>query len=389
MTPTTASNFSTADHIYMAEAVQLAERGRYSTSPNPAVGCLLVETPPSGGSVIARGWHQKAGEGHAEVNALREARELGMTLSRSTAYVTLEPCSHQGKTPPCAEALVDAGVARVVYGMQDPNPQVAGRGLTRLQEVGIKVDGPLQEAACRALNPGFIKRMQTGLPRVFAKTATSLDGRTAMQSGESQWITGPDARADVQKLRAQSCAIITGVGTVLADNPAMTVRDACLALPDQLPRQPLRVIVDSQLRLDPDSRILHEPGDVLVVYGQASNERIASIAETGAETLQLANDDNKVDLSALIDHLGQRQCNEVMVESGAKLLGALVAEQLVDEIFWYMAPTLLGSDARPAATLPFAKMNEQIRLEIIETRQVGADCRWHLKPKYLPAMPEA
>ena len=368
----------------MARAIKLAAKGHYSTSPNPRVGCVLVDNAQPDNPLIAEGWHQQAGQGHAEVNALADARDKRLNLSTTTAYVTLEPCSHFGRTPPCAEALVSAGVERVVYGMMDPNPSVSGRGLALLKAAGIQVDGPLLEAECEALNPGFIKRMKTGLPRVFAKTATSLDGRTAMQSGESQWITGPAARADVQKLRAGSCAIITGVGTVLHDAPALTVRDERLALPGQTPRQPLRVVVDSQLRMAVNATILTGLGNALVVYANASAERLAAFSDAGIETLQLANIDGKVDLAALLVALAERQINEVMVESGAKLLGAFLQEQLVDDIYWYMAPTLLGSDARAAADLPFDRMNQQIRLDVIDTRHVGNDLRWHVRPQYLP-----
>lgn len=359
----------------MARAIQLARNGWYSTSPNPRVGCVLVKA----GRIIGEGWHQQAGFGHAEVNALAAVQE---STQGATAYVTLEPCSHHGKTPPCADTLIRAGIATVVFGMQDPNPQVAGRGLARLQAAGIEVVGPVLEQDARALNAGFIQRMETGRPRVFAKAASSIDGRTAMQSGESQWITGGAARADVQKLRAQSCAIVTGVGTVMQDNPALTVRDESLAIAGFPLRQPLRVIVDSHLQTPVDARMLQQPGKTLLVYAGAIPERREAFAVAGIETWCLANAEGKVDLPALVVELGKRQCNEVMLESGAKLLGAFLQAQLVDELYLYMAPTLLGSNARPLAALPLDTMKEQLRFDVKDMRKVGDDVRWQLTPRY-------
>jgi diaminohydroxyphosphoribosylaminopyrimidine deaminase/5-amino-6-(5-phosphoribosylamino)uracil reductase len=365
----------------MARAIQLARRGWYSTSPNPRVGCVLVKD----GNIIGEGWHKVAGSGHAEVNALLAARAAGQITQGATAYVTLEPCSHFGKTPPCADALIEAGIVKVVFGMQDPNPKVAGQGLARLQAAGVEVTGPVLEPDAKSLNTGFIRRMETGKPRVFAKAASSLDGRTAMQSGESQWITGPAARADVQKLRAGSCAIITGVGTVLQDNPALTVRDESLGLEGLPLRQPLRVIVDSHLQTPLDAKILQQPGNSLLVYAQASPERIEEYSSIGIETCCLCSSEGKVDLQELMVELTNRQCNEVMLESGAKLLGAFLQAQLLDEIYLYMAPTLLGSSARPLAALPLENMNEQIRFDIKELRKVGDDVRWQLTPCYQSA----
>jgi len=358
----------------MIRALELARLGWYSTSPNPRVGCVLVKN----GQIIAEGWHQKAGQGHAEVNALTNA---GVEASGTTAYVTLEPCAHMGKTPPCADALIRAGVSVVVYGMCDPNPLVAGKGLARLEAAGVEVIGPVLEADARALNIGFIQRMEKGKPWVFAKAASSLDGRTAMQSGESQWITGEAARADVQKLRAKSCAIVTGVGTVMQDDPALTVRDDRLATRGEI-RQPLRVIVDSQLQTPLNAKILQLPGKALVVYANASVEKQAQFAAAGIETLCLANTELKVDLTALMAELAKRQCNEVMIESGAKLLGAMMREQIIDELYLYMAPTLLGSSARPIAALPFEHMHQQVRFDVKDMRKVGDDIRWQLQPQY-------
>lgn len=360
--------------VFMARALELARRGLNSTSPNPRVGCVLVRDS----RIIGEGWHVQAGCGHAEVNALASAKE---PVAGATAYVTLEPCSHHGKTPPCADALIEAGVKVVVYGMQDPNPQVVGSGLKRLQDAGIEVIGPVLEQDAQALNPGFIRRMQTGRPRVVAKLASSLDGRTAMQSGESQWITGPAARADVQKLRARSCAIVTGVGTVMQDNPALTVRDEMLAVNGVL-RQPLRVLVDSQLQVPMGARILQQPGRCLLVYVRGKVGKLEALESMGVETLQLANADGKVDLVALVEELGRRQCNEVMVEAGAKLAGAFLREGLLDELVLYMAPTLLGSLARPLFELPMEYMHEQLRCKVKDVRMVGDDVRWQLQPQY-------
>ncbi len=332
----------------MAHAIQLARRGLHATTrPNPRVGCVLVKD----GTVIGEGWHQIAGEGHAEVNALADcvAQHGAEARHNSTAYVTLEPCSHTGKTPPCSQALIDAGISRVVYGTEDPNPAVSGSGLEQLRTAGISVAGPVLEHECLSLNPGFNKRMTQGLPRVRCKLAMSLDGRTAMANGESQWITGPDAREDVQTLRAESCAIITGIGTVLMDDPALTVRS------DKLPQaaraqQPLRLVLDSQGRCPDNASILNQPG-----------------------TTRLINDTGN--LHQLLQQLAEQQCNEVLIESGATLAGAFISAGLVDELIIYMAPKLLGSDARPLLDLPLTRMNEQVELDITDVRAIGNDWR--------------
>ena len=370
----------------MARALQLAARGTYTTSPNPRVGCILVDANQR---VIGEGWHKKAGNGHGEVNAIANCLNRKNSPANATAYVTLEPCSHQGRTGACADALIAAGVSRVVYAMQDPNPQVSGRGITKLIEAGIVVDGPLLETEAQALNPGFIKRMQTGLPWVFSKSASSLDGRTAMQSGESQWITGPHARLDVQKLRARSCAIITGSGTVLQDDPSLTVRDESLLRhrgkldgENTELRQPLRVIVDSKLQIPLGANILQNTSQCLVVYADAEPQNLQQFTSAGIETLQLANSDGKGDLALLLQELGRRQCNEVMIESGAHLIGAFIEAELIDELYLYMATTLLGTDARGLATLSWTKMNQQLRMNLIDMRKVGDDIRLQLQPDY-------
>lgn len=367
--------FSADDHRWMARALQLAEQGLYTTDPNPRVGCVIVKD----GELIGEGAHLKAGEPHAEVHALRMA---GEQARGGTAYVTLEPCSHHGKTPPCAEALVKAGVGRVVAAMQDPNPLVAGRGLARLQDVGIDTAHGLLESQARALNPGFISRMERGRPYVRLKLASSLDGRTAMQSGESQWITGAAARSDVQRLRARSSAVLTGVDTVLMDNASLTVRAAQLGLPDAeaeraAERQPLRVVLDSQLRLPASTAMLSLPGSTLVATAQPDNQPSAiALSASGAQVLSLPGADGRVDLSALLSWLAQHaQCNELLIECGATLAGSVLSEGLVDELVLYMAPTLLGSSARPLFELPLDEMAQQYRLQLTDRRQLGDDLR--------------
>jgi len=365
-----------ADRQYMAQALQLARRGLYTTSPNPRVGCVLVRD----GNIIGRGWHVRAGEGHAEVNALADA---GHDARGATAYVTLEPCSHHGRTPPCCEALVAAGVSRVVAAMRDPNPAVSGRGLEHLRNAGIAVEVGLLAAEARDLNPGFISRMERGRPWIRLKLAMSLDGRTAMASGESQWLTGPAARSDVQRLRARSCAVVSGVDTVLADNAALSVRAGELGLPDAdmiAARQPLRVVLDSRLRLHPPARIFAQPGRLVVATVNDEQKRWEALVDADAEVLRLPGRDGRVDLDALLDWLTQQQCNEVLVEAGATLAGAFWRAGLVDELTIYMAPTLLGSRGRPLLELPLEKMREQNRLDIREIRAVGADWRIDARP---------
>ncbi len=362
----------TLDVSLMARAVELAARGCYTTMPNPSVGCVIAH----GDQVVGEGWHRRAGEAHAEVNALAVAGELARG---ATAYVTLEPCSHQGRTPPCANALIKAGVSRVVYGMQDPNPNVSGRGLEALRQAGISVDGPVLEAEAMTLNPGFIKRQRLGLPWVRVKLAMSLDGRTAMASGESQWITGSAARSDVQRLRARSSAIITGVGTVLLDNPALTVRPTELNLEnaaDIARDQPLRVVVDSKLRTPRDAQLLTDGGDTLVASAQRGQL-------PGAEVVVLDNGKGQVDLKGLLKVLATSECNEVLVEAGAKLAGAFIAAGLADELIIYMAPKLLGSLARPLLALPLENMSEAVSVKIVDIQPVGDD--WRITAHPVPA----
>jgi diaminohydroxyphosphoribosylaminopyrimidine deaminase/5-amino-6-(5-phosphoribosylamino)uracil reductase len=359
------------DFDFMARVFRLAERGLYTTMPNPRVGCLLVKD----GQMIAEGWHERTGEAHAEVNALRAA---GENARGATAYVSLEPCSHQGRTGPCSQALVDAGISRVVYAMEDPNPLVSGRGIELLRNAGIQVDGPVLEDDARALNPGFIRRMERKLPFVRCKMAMSIDGRTAMASGESKWITGPKARADVQRLRARSCAIISGVGSILQDNASLTVRVDELGLPNAgaaAAKQPLRVILDSQLRTPRNALMFKQSTPILLVHnGQVDEAQLKDWPEF-VELIALPAKDGRIDLQALVRELANRQCNEVLVEAGANLAGSFLRRGLLDEIVIYMAPKMLGSNALPLFNLPLDTMSAALSLKIKDVRAVGRDWR--------------
>ncbi|QFY88373.1 bifunctional diaminohydroxyphosphoribosylaminopyrimidine deaminase/5-amino-6-(5-phosphoribosylamino)uracil reductase RibD [Magnetovirga frankeli] len=362
----------------MARAIRLAELGLYTTDPNPRVGCVLVRD----GQVVGEGFHRRAGEPHAERLALAQAGEWARG---ATAYVSLEPCSHFGRTPPCADGLIEAGVARVVAAMQDPNPLVAGQGLERLRQAGIQVESGLLEGQARALNPGFNKRMQQGLPWVRCKLAMSLDGRTAMASGESQWITGPEARQDVQRWRARSSAILTGSGTLLADDPSLNVRLSNEQLhqlgPDYPVRQPLRVLLDSHLRTPTSARLLGLPGETLILYADASTSQAQAQAEAlrraGAVVRQVATSAQGLDLEQSLRLLAQRGINEIWVEAGATLSGALLQAGLVDELILYMAPKLMGDAARGLLHLPgLERMAQCIPLEYADIRRVGRDLRF-------------
>ncbi|MCC8998136.1 MAG: bifunctional diaminohydroxyphosphoribosylaminopyrimidine deaminase/5-amino-6-(5-phosphoribosylamino)uracil reductase RibD [Candidatus Contendobacter sp.] len=358
---------SPADYRFMARALTLARRGLYSTDPNPRVGCVLVRE----GEIVGEGWHQRAGEPHAEVNALNAA---GTLACGSTVYVTLEPCCHHGRTPPCTDALLNAGISRLVAAMPDPNPQVAGRGLAILREAGVTVDCGLLEAEAQALNPGFIQRMTTNRPFIRVKLAMSLDGRTALASGESQWLTGEAARQDGQRLRARSSAILTGIGTVLADDPSLNVR-----LPEAT-RQPLRVILDSNLRTPPTARTLRLPGSVLIFTAIADPASQAPLQAVGAEIIVAPHPEQGLDLRAVMAELARRECNEIHVECGPTLAGALLQAGLMDELVIYMAPLLLGDKARGLFQLPeLTRMSERTVLEILDMRAVGRDWRVMLR----------
>lgn len=355
-------SFSAVDHGMMARALQLAERALWTTSPNPRVGCVLVRD----GEIVGEGWHVRAGEPHAEVHALRAA---GERARGATAYVTLEPCSHYGRTPPCAEGLIAAGVTRVVAAMEDPNPLVAGRGLAMLRAAGIETACGLLAEAAQELNIGFVSRMTRGRPWVRLKTAASLDGKTALNNGVSQWITGPDARRDGHRWRARACAILTGIGTVRDDDPRLDVREV------ETTRQPLRVIVDSRLETPPTARIL-QGGPVLLAAAVDDAERANLLKAAGAEILLLPNAAGKVELQALLNALAARGINEVHVEAGWKLNGSLLREGLVDELLLYMAPCLIGHHAAGLFNLPeLSDLAGKRPLSLRDVRQVGGDIR--------------
>ncbi|MCH4563439.1 MULTISPECIES: bifunctional diaminohydroxyphosphoribosylaminopyrimidine deaminase/5-amino-6-(5-phosphoribosylamino)uracil reductase RibD [Halomonas] len=366
---------------WMARALELARRGLYTTDPNPRVGCVLVKHR----RLVGEGFHRCAGEPHAEVHALRAA---GAAARGATAYVTLEPCSHQGRTGPCAVALIEAGVKKVVVAMADPNPAVAGRGIAMLREAGVDVDVGILEDQARELNPGFIMRMDHGRPFVRLKMAMSLDGRTAMRSGESQWITGPQARREVQRLRARSSAVLTGVESIIFDNSRLTVRPAQLELDEAeliAGRQPLRVVVDSHLRLPQAAACLREPGRTLVATrADPDPERRERLETAGAEVVVMPSAaDGRVDLHALLRHLAEvEQVNEVLLETGATLAGAMLDAGLVDEMQLFVAPTLLGGEARPLFALPgLERMAQQRPLDILDIRAVGRDWRITARPR--------
>ena len=355
-----------ADSIFMARALQLAERGLFTTSPNPRVGCVIVKD----GVVIGEGWHERAGEPHAEVMALRSSVGAGDTTlktSGTTAYVTLEPCSHFGKTPPCADALIAAGVTRVVVAMQDPNPLVAGQGMVKLRAAGIAVECGLLEHEARELNIGFVSRMTRGRPWLRVKIAASIDGKTALNNGVSQWITGEVARKDAHHWRARSCAILTGIGSVKHDNPRLTVRDVTTT------RQPLRVVLDSQLEILPDAAVLRDSG-ALIFCAEQNLIRQQALENAGAEVVTMPNANGRIDLAAMLQELGRRGVNEVLVEAGSVLNGALLAENLVDELLIYQAPILLGEAARGMFAIgEITQLGDAKRLHILERRTLGDD----------------
>ncbi|MCU0975278.1 MAG: bifunctional diaminohydroxyphosphoribosylaminopyrimidine deaminase/5-amino-6-(5-phosphoribosylamino)uracil reductase RibD [Steroidobacteraceae bacterium] len=362
-------SFDAVDARHMARALRLAEKGLATADPNPRVGCVIAD----GERVLGEGFHGRAGGPHAEIEALRDA---GGPVRGATAYVTLEPCSHHGRTPPCADALVEAGLRRVVFAIGDPNPRVNGDGASRLAAAGVVVESGLMAAEARALNPGFFSRMQRGRPFVRLKLAASLDGRTAPGSGASRWITGEAARADVQRLRARSGAILTGIATVLADDPRLDVR-----LPGAT-RQPLRVILDRRLALPATARLLDPPGELLVFTTAQGASRAGALAARGARVEALPEAGRGLDLAAALTRLAALEVNELMVEAGPTLAGALLEADLVDEFVLYLAPVLLGPDARPLALLPpLADMRDRRGFDIVDSRRVGADLRLTLAPR--------
>ena len=358
------------DFLFMTRALALAARPYLNPHPNPRVGCVLVQ----GEDIIAEGWHQAAGQAHAEAHALAVA---GARARGATAYVTLEPCSHHGRTPPCADALIAAGVSRVVVAMSDPNPRVAGQGLARLSAAGVKVECGLLEAQARALNPGFLQRMEQRRPLVRSKLAMSLDARTALANGESQWITGVEARQDVQRLRAQAAAIVTGIGSVLADDPRLNVRDPSLGVTDA--RQPVRVVLDSQLQMPGTARMLGMPGQTWVAT--LSDLAAAPLQAAGAQVMVLPAAQGRVSLPHLLQELARREINDVLVEAGPCLNGALLQAGLIDELIIYLAPHVLGSKARGLFDLPgLEHMQQRMNVQIQDIRAVGADWRITASP---------
>lgn len=357
----------------MARALQLAEQGIYTTQPNPKVGCVLVKE----NQILAEGWHQRAGQAHAEVNAL--AAVSSQQANGADCYVTLEPCSHTGRTPPCADKLIQMGIKRVYIAMEDPNPLVAGQGIKKLQDAGIEVHVGTMSEQAEALNKGFCKRMRQNRPYVRSKLAMSLDGRTAMASGESKWITSPNARRDVQKLRAQSSAILTGSGTVLADDPELNVRvDDMDWYPDnQTVRQPDLVIVDSHLKISPSARLFATQAQKFIVTTQAETDRY------DGRVVSLPGNDGKVDLTAMMDFLAKQEVNDLLVEAGPTLNGALLEQHLIDEFVIYMAPKLMGDGARGLFNLPaIVSMTQSVDLDIVDVRAVGKDWRLTVLPSY-------
>jgi len=409
-------SFTLEDQRFMARAIELAKKGHFTTSPNPRVGCVLVSYNDGVGKIIGEGHHQKAGQGHAEVNALAEAKaNYPELIAGATAYVTLEPCSHFGRTPPCAKALVDAQVKHVIAAMVDPNPQVSGNGLSLLEKTGIKVQSGLLEQSARLLNVGFIHQMVNKRPYVRCKLAASLDGKTAMATGESKWITSKEARQDVQRLRAQSCAIITGADSVIFDNAKMTVRwselgDLKNSYPEAALRQPVRVVIDSQQRLTPNLALFEHQSPILIINGiddGAVKNKVASNLENApkwphfVEQVQLplisistaSNTENnhtennhteskhaqgklKINLKALLNYLATRGLNDILIESGAQLSGAFIEQDLVNELILYQAPKLMGGDGKSLVAMPsILKLNEAKALSISDIRMVGEDIR--------------
>lgn len=360
--------FTTRDHECMALALKLARKGLYTTDPNPRVGCVIAD----GTRIVGQGWHEAAGGAHAEIAALNDA---GEPVSGMTAYVTLEPCSHHGRTPPCTEALIAAGIARVVVPTEDPHHRVDGGGMQALREAGVTVESGLMTGEAERLNAGYMKRMRTGRPWVRIKSALSLDGRTALRNGDSKWISGIAARQDVQRWRARSSAILTGIGTVLADDPELTVRLSGPA------KQPMRVVTDSRWRTDAGCKLLKDAGSAMIAgVGQPPRELVA----TGAKCVSIPGAESGLDLEALVDELGRMELNEVQVEAGARLCGSLLEAGLVDEVLMYMAPVLLGDGGPgPFAIGPLEYMEKRSHFRVLETVHIGEDLRLLLQPQNL------
>jgi len=357
------------DERFMSMALDLARRGQYTVHPNPAVGCVVVK----GNEVVGQGWHQRAGEPHAEVRALEDA---GEQAQGATLYVTLEPCSHTGRTPPCADAVIRSGVSRVVIACEDPNPLVRGRGLSALQGVGIEVVTGICNADAINLNRGFFKRMSCNMPYVVLKVAASLDGRTAMPGGESQWITGEESRRDVHRLRALSSSVLTGIGTIKADDPALTVRHV------KTSRQPERVVLDSQLSISPQARIFDDSGKVYLFTATSANRGLKLEGISNVEIISCPNQAGRVDLVEMLKACAKRQMNMILIEAGPCLAGSFLRQGLVDELVVYLAPDLLGSDALPMFELPgIARMSDKVQMDMIHMERYGSDLKLVLMPE--------
>lgn len=356
--------FSAADHAFMSHALQLAEKGLYSTTPNPRVGCVIVQNE----HIIASGWHEKAGQPHAEIHALKMA---GEAARGATAYVTLEPCSHYGLTPPCANNLIEAGIVKVNMAMEDPNPLVAGHGRRLLQQTGITVATGLLEAQAQALNIGFVSRMTRKKPWVRIKIAASLDGKTALRNGTSQWITGKAARIDGHRWRARSCAIMTGIGTIKSDNPQLTVRHI------ETTRQPKKIVLDSQLSIPLSASLLQDESTIIFTANHHNQEKISQLTRLGVQVIPLPANDGKVDLRKMLTLLATDfAMNEILVEAGSNLNGALLNANLVDEIILYLAPHLLGDNAQGIFRLSeLVDLKQKKTLIFEDIRTVGQDIR--------------
>lgn len=356
--------FTAHDHQFMAQALRLAERGLYTVTPNPRVGCVIVRDD----KLVGSGWHEQAGQPHAEIHALHNA---GEAARGATAYVTLEPCSHHGRTPPCADALIAAGIANVIIAMEDPNPMVSGRGRARLEQAGIAVQTGLLHAEAHALNIGFVSRMVKKKPWVRIKVAASLDGKTALNNGASQWITGEAARRDGHQWRARSCAILTGIGTVQADDPQLTVRHV------ETTRQPKKIVVDRHLAISSHTKLLHGSGETWIfTANEGDTEKKAALHRMGANVIVLPDTEGAVDLKAMMAMLADSGINEILVEAGSGLNGALVAAGLADELVIYLAPHLLGNTAQGICKLPeLTQLDRKKTLAIQDLRMIGSDIR--------------
>lgn len=368
---------TTKDKTYMLQAIQLANKGIYSCMPNPRVGCIIVKND----RIIARGWHQQAGAEHAEVMAINNAK---VNLDNATLYVSLEPCCHYGRTPPCINKIISAKIKRVVVAMSDPNPQVAGKGVAALQQAGIDVTLGVCQSEAKQINSGFITRMFANKPYVRLKMALSIDGRSAMANGESKWITCKQSRIEVQKLRAKSCAVITGIGTVLADNPSLNVRYSDLIAESNefylSSRQPIRVIMDSNLRTPLDAKIVNLAGKVIIVTSSNNNNIINKLKNKGVEIFKIKHKNNQLCLESLLAYLAKNQCNEVLVEAGSKLSGSFIAHNLVDELVLMIAPKLMGSAALSAFDVQIDNMNNTINWYYHDVKKVGECLHLILKP---------